>query len=63
MQEDPLMTVRQTALRNQISVLDERLATVKQNAASVEEKIYRILQDALYTLQTLTDRKVRGGVQ
>ena len=57
-QEDPLLTARHQALRNQLGVNEERLNILKRNVAEVEEMIYRILQEALVTLQQQSDKKV-----
>jgi hypothetical protein len=60
-QDDPLLVGRQQALRAQMTQVEERMTLVKQNASEAEETLYRILQEALYNLQALADRKVRAG--
>lgn len=57
-QEDPLLSARQQALRNQLNVAEERLGIVKKNVMDAEEAIYRILQEALVALQAHSEQKV-----
>lgn len=60
-----MLTGRLEALRLTLSQVDDRVAAVKSNAAEIEEAIYRMLQEALYTLSTLSDYKISvlGAVQ
>eukprot|EP00698_Gefionella_okellyi_P026326 TRINITY_DN9979_c0_g1_i1.p1 TRINITY_DN9979_c0_g1~~TRINITY_DN9979_c0_g1_i1.p1 ORF type:complete len:611 (-),score=136.11 TRINITY_DN9979_c0_g1_i1:121-1908(-) len=56
--EDPLLESRKSTIGGQLRAVDDRLRAVRGNSQAVEEAIYQALQDALTTLQTLTQRKL-----
>ncbi|KAG9391858.1 hypothetical protein J8273_6871 [Carpediemonas membranifera] len=56
--QDPLLDARRDAIREHLKEIDERLRDVYKNSASVEEMIYRQLQQILYRLQEKTQSKL-----
>eukprot|EP00742_Colponemidia_sp_Colp-10_P004319 GILJ01004608.1.p1 GENE.GILJ01004608.1~~GILJ01004608.1.p1 ORF type:complete len:562 (-),score=83.28 GILJ01004608.1:168-1853(-) len=55
---DPLLDRRRTTVKEQLRLIDDRLREVNKNSSAVEEKIYQILQEALYQLQDETQKKM-----
>jgi hypothetical protein len=56
--ENPEIELRKQAIINQLGRLDDRLKIINKNSADIEEKIYLMLREALYQLQTETQKKV-----
>lgn len=57
-QDDPLLDGRRQSVMTQLSIIDERLKEVNRNSGEIEERIYQLLREALFQLQTETQRKV-----
>ena len=55
---DPTLESVKAQIKEQLSVLNQKLGQVKKNSALVEEAIYQILQEALFQLQDETQRKL-----
>ena len=55
---DPLLQARQAEIRNQLQAVDQKLRDVNKNSAEIEERIYQMLQDALFDLQDKTQAKM-----
>jgi hypothetical protein len=56
--EDRLLEGRRQAILSHLRTVDERLEKINQNASIVEERIYRILQEAMTKLQDETQHKL-----
>jgi len=55
---DPILAVRQEEIKSQLRAVDAKLRDVNRNAAMVEERIYKMLQEALFRLQDITQNKM-----
>jgi len=55
---DPILASRQEEIKSQLRSVDNKLRDVNRNAAMVEERIYKTLQNALFKLQDITQSKM-----
>ena len=56
--DDPLMDGKKQAIFNHLSRIDDKLKMINQNSSEIEERVYQLFREALFQLQTETQRKM-----
>lgn len=57
---DPLLDERRRSIKDALTMIDNKLAAIQSNSASVEEELYARMQAAMFALQDETQRKMNA---